>query len=58
MLAVLTDEGYELLERAAPHHVDSVRRHFVDLLTPAEVKALGSAFAKVRDAVECRGDEA
>jgi DNA-binding MarR family transcriptional regulator len=54
MLAVLTDDGYALLERAAPRHVDSVRRHFVDLLTTDEVKALGTAFGKVREAVSCR----
>ncbi|MEX0848092.1 MAG: MarR family transcriptional regulator, partial [Ilumatobacteraceae bacterium] len=32
MLAVLTPEGYGLLVEAAPHHVESVRRHFIDLL--------------------------
>lgn len=48
MLAVLTDDGYDLLVRAAPHHVEGVRRHFLDLLEPAEVAALASAFAKVR----------
>ena len=54
MLAVLTDEGYHLLERAAPHHVAGVRAHFLDLLTTAEVKALGSAFGKVRAALAAR----
>lgn len=51
MLAVLTDGGYELLERAAPHHVASVRQHFIDQLTVAEVRAIGSAFGKVRTAL-------
>jgi DNA-binding MarR family transcriptional regulator len=54
MLAVLTDDGFELLQRAAPHHVDSVRHHFIDLLSPAEVKAFASAFAKVRAALDAR----
>ncbi|MGD9999253.1 MAG: MarR family winged helix-turn-helix transcriptional regulator [Ilumatobacteraceae bacterium] len=58
MLAVLTDEGHALLERAAPRHVDSVRRHFIDLLSPAEVKAFGSAFGKVRTAIASRCGEA
>ncbi|MFN8024123.1 MAG: MarR family transcriptional regulator [Acidimicrobiales bacterium] len=49
MLAVLTDAGYEQLVEAAPSHVESVRRHFLDLLTPDEVAALASAFSKVRD---------
>ncbi|MFZ4812395.1 MAG: MarR family winged helix-turn-helix transcriptional regulator [Ilumatobacteraceae bacterium] len=48
MMAVLTDAGYELLVRAAPTHVASVRRLFIDVLTPEEVAALGSAFTKVR----------
>ncbi|MBI5090461.1 MAG: MarR family transcriptional regulator [Actinobacteria bacterium] len=58
MLAVLTDDGYALLERAAPHHVDSVRRHFIDLLTSDEVKACGSAFGKVRAAASRDTDAA
>jgi DNA-binding MarR family transcriptional regulator len=49
MLAVLTDAGYDLLVQAAPHHVEGVRRRFIDLLTPAEVDALASGFRKVRD---------
>ena len=31
VVATLTDKGYELLERAAPTHVDGVRAHLVDL---------------------------
>jgi DNA-binding MarR family transcriptional regulator len=54
MLAVLTDDGYTLLERAAPHHVASVRRHFIDLLQPNEVLTMGSAFGKVRAALAPR----
>jgi DNA-binding MarR family transcriptional regulator len=54
MLAVLTPAGYELLSRAAPHHVAGVREHFIDLLSPDEVAAIGSAFAKVRDALAAR----
>ena len=49
MLAVLTDAGYELLVRAAPHHVEGVRRHLIDQLDRREVEALASAFTKVRD---------
>jgi DNA-binding MarR family transcriptional regulator len=48
MLAVLTDDGYTLLTEAAPHHVEGVRRHFIDRMTPVEVAALASAFDKVR----------
>ncbi len=48
MMAQLTRRGRRLIETAAPDHVDSVRRHLIDLLTPAEIAALGSAFDKVR----------
>src|SRR3954466_9052477 len=33
-LAILTDEGFAALEAAAPVHVDSVRTHLFDQLTP------------------------
>jgi DNA-binding MarR family transcriptional regulator len=39
-LATLTDEGYAVLEEAAPHHVESVRRHLFDQLTPEQVEQL------------------
>jgi DNA-binding MarR family transcriptional regulator len=54
MLAVLTDQGFALLEDAAPVHVASVRKHFIDLLAAAEVRAIGSAFSKVRTALVSR----
>ena len=37
---VLTPEGRRAIEDAAPHHVRTVRRLFVDELTPDEVAAL------------------
>lgn len=39
-LAVLTDQGYDTLAAAAPGHVEGVRRHLFDPLTPAQVAAL------------------
>lgn len=39
--ACLTDEGFATLERAAPDHVDSVRRYLVDVLSEAEFSQLG-----------------
>ncbi|MFA7324115.1 MAG: MarR family transcriptional regulator [Candidatus Nanopelagicales bacterium] len=47
--AVLTDKGWELLVSAAPAHVESVRRHLVDVLTPEEFEALGRACSKVSE---------
>ena len=38
--AVLTDAGYAVLADIAPTHVDSVRRHLFDQLTPDQVEAL------------------
>src|ERR671921_994141 len=39
-LAVLTDEGFAALEAAAPVHVESVRRHLFDQLSPEQVTAM------------------
>ncbi|WP_081687128.1 MarR family winged helix-turn-helix transcriptional regulator [Glycomyces tenuis] len=39
-LLVLTARGLEVLEDAAPAHVESVRRHFIDRLTPEDLAAL------------------
>src|ERR671929_424661 len=36
-LAVLTDEGFAALEAAAPIHVEGVRQHLFDQLTPEQV---------------------
>jgi len=39
-IAVLTDAGFAALEAAAPGHVESVRRHLFDQLTPEQLVAL------------------
>jgi DNA-binding MarR family transcriptional regulator len=39
-LAVLTDDGFAALEAAAPVHVESVRTHLFDQLSPEQVAAL------------------
>jgi|SRR3954468_8488671 DNA-binding MarR family transcriptional regulator len=39
-LAVLTDEGFAALEAAAPVHVEGVRTHVFDQLTPEQVAAV------------------
>ena len=51
-LAILTAAGMKALETAAPDHVEGVRKHFVDVLTDAEYKALGSAAKKIADHLE------
>ena len=38
--AVLTDAGFAALEAAAPHHVESVRTHLFDQLSPEQLRDL------------------
>lgn len=47
VIASLTDDGFSLLETAAPAHVDSVREVLVDVVEPADFEALGRAMAAV-----------
>lgn len=37
---VITADGSEAIRRAAPHHVDDVRRWFIDVLSDGQVDAL------------------
>lgn len=39
-VAHLTDKGFGVLAAAAPAHVDAVRRHVIDQLSPAQIAAL------------------
>jgi DNA-binding MarR family transcriptional regulator len=45
--ALLTDAGFAVLEAAAPAHVEGVRRHVFDQLSPEQVEALGTISEKV-----------
>ncbi|MGJ6981460.1 MarR family winged helix-turn-helix transcriptional regulator [Aestuariimicrobium soli] len=47
VIATLTDEGFALLERAAPGHVQAVREILVDPVEPDDYAALGRAMAAV-----------
>jgi DNA-binding MarR family transcriptional regulator len=47
--AVLTAEGMATIERVAPYHVDSVRRHFIDRLTPRQLEEIRTAFQPIMD---------
>ncbi|ART70037.1 MarR family transcriptional regulator [Mycobacterium dioxanotrophicus] len=44
-LAILTDQGESYLAAAAPGHVEEVRRMVLDVLTDADVAALGAISA-------------
>ena len=57
VVAQMTDKGYDLLEQAAPGHVESVRRNLVDLVDPADFAALGRVFDRVADHLVTRHPE-
>lgn len=44
----LTESGRQVLAQLAGVHVESVRRHLLDLLTPQQYTALGEAMTAVR----------
>lgn len=55
VLATLTDAGMELVRSAAPGHVDAVRNHLFDRLTPAQVRQLERICRAALDSLP-RGD--
>jgi DNA-binding MarR family transcriptional regulator len=54
---VLTAAGRRAIVAAAPDHVDSVRRHFIDQLTAEELAMLGDLAERVLAALPERGDD-
>jgi DNA-binding MarR family transcriptional regulator len=54
--------GRAAIERAAPRHVDDVRRNFIDLFTPAELDIIATLNERImrhvatRDGVPAEGD--
>ncbi|MEU0369981.1 MarR family transcriptional regulator [Streptomyces sp. NPDC006283] len=49
LYAVLTDEGVATMQKVAPHHVASVRKHFIDLLTPEALADLRESLTPVAE---------
>jgi DNA-binding MarR family transcriptional regulator len=49
--AVLTTEGRATVEATAPHHVEGVRRHFLDHVGAEELQVIGEAFARIDHAL-------
>jgi DNA-binding MarR family transcriptional regulator len=47
VITELTDEGLALLATAAPTHVEGVREHLIDLLSPQEQATIAAAFERV-----------
>jgi DNA-binding MarR family transcriptional regulator len=50
--AVLTDKGFDVLAEAAKGHVDDVRRHLFDHISPEQVRALGDITTKLNSYLE------
>ncbi len=48
-LVEATDDGRAAIEAAAPAHVATVRKHFVDLLTPEQLRVLDEVATTVLD---------
>ncbi len=57
VVATMTPEGHDLLRRAAPCHVESVRRTMVDLVDPDDFAAVGRVFDRVADHLVARHPE-
>lgn len=45
--AVMTELGWETIQRVAKDHVEQVREAFIDRMTPEQVAVLGAAFEQV-----------
>jgi DNA-binding MarR family transcriptional regulator len=54
LYAVLTDQGMETMRKVAPHHVASVRRHFIDMLAPEQLAQLRASLTPVADELRKR----
>jgi DNA-binding MarR family transcriptional regulator len=57
VVAELTATGLELLQQAAPRHVEGVRRNLVDLVPAEDFAALGRVFDGVADHLVTRHPE-
>ena len=58
-LLSITPRGRRAIESAAPDHVAAVRRSFIDLLTPTQVRGLADLTEQVLAAWDpCEGDDA
>ena len=49
LYAVLTEHGLETMKKVAPYHVASVRRHFMDLVTPEGLSDLSQTLKPIAE---------
>lgn len=47
-VASLSEDGYQQVVDAAPGHVEAVRHHVIDPLTPAQLRAITAAVDRIR----------
>ena len=45
--AVLTKQGMDVIKQVAPDHVEHVRRHFIDRLSPRQLEEIRDAFGPI-----------
>ncbi|OBH39853.1 MarR family winged helix-turn-helix transcriptional regulator [Mycobacterium mantenii] len=57
-MVCLLPAGRAAIEKAAPRHVQDVRRNFVDLLTPAELDTLATLNERIVDHLAAHHDSA
>ncbi|MQS08798.1 MarR family winged helix-turn-helix transcriptional regulator [Streptomyces alkaliphilus] len=56
LYAVLTDQGWQTMREVAPHHVASVRKHFMDLIPAPDLEILYRTLRPIADHLhELRG---
>lgn len=49
LYAVLTDDGIDTMRKVAPHHVASVRKHFIDMMSPEALAELRASLTPVAE---------
>lgn len=57
-VVALLPTGRAAIERAAPRHVEDVRRHFIDLFTPAELATIATLNERIMRHLATRDGQA
>jgi DNA-binding MarR family transcriptional regulator len=57
VVASLTEAGRAVLAKAARDNVQTVREHFIDLLSPSELETIGRAFRTVATRIRQSAEE-
>lgn len=53
-LAVLTEEGMDVVHRSAPQHVNAVRENMFDLISAEELRTMARVFGRLNDNLDTR----